>query len=576
MSINNISIKGPSSNASRASIGSIDYSSSANTLYFANSSNLWQSIDTESLCIYRHNTLLTALKLSPSEELIAFGDNNGNVYILNLASKNIIFQKTILAAKINSISWSPDSKRIVAVGNGRNIFGGAALISSGSGLGEISGHSKNVLSCDWKPTTPYQVVTASEDSSIASFNVPPLRFKNASNSFTKMVNCVAYKHDGSVFLAGSSDKTLRVFDGETAEYLYTFPTTHKLSILSIAWCKDADSSLFVTTSSDKTVKLYDFNSQKLLSEVIIGDNVGDMGSCLVWNGDSIKLLSSNGFIHTLSYENNTLTIRDTLIGHQKPIIASVAYKNDIFTVDWSGRIIKSSADSNHVHIPSFEIYASGMVVVNDQLLVSLSSSVLIFDLDLNFIEEQSFDDPIQTIASSRDHCNLIVVTRKSILVNGIEVAPAVNQILAAAISSNPEIFAVAAGSNIYFYNSGETIKVDTIHQKICSLDFNSDFKLVSSDSIKRIILWDNCEPIITGWDYHTGKVSQVSWSTDNQHIASVGIDGTISIWDSEKLRSRIYILAAHEGPIHTLSWIDANTIVTSGDDASVKKWVINY
>lgn len=39
-----------------------------------------------------------------------------------------------------NVQWSDDSKRVVAVGDGKERFGAVFLFDSGSSVGEISGH----------------------------------------------------------------------------------------------------------------------------------------------------------------------------------------------------------------------------------------------------------------------------------------------------------------------------------------------------------------------------------------------------------------------------------------------------
>jgi hypothetical protein len=53
------------------------------------------------------------------------------------------------------------------------------MFDSGSSVGEISGHSKPVSSCDFKQTRPYRVVTGGEDMLVNYFEGPPFKFKKS-------------------------------------------------------------------------------------------------------------------------------------------------------------------------------------------------------------------------------------------------------------------------------------------------------------------------------------------------------------------------------------------------------------
>lgn len=47
-----------------------------------------------------------------------------------------------LSGKINDLAWDGESKRIIVGGEGKDKFGAAFFMDSGSSCGEITGHSK--------------------------------------------------------------------------------------------------------------------------------------------------------------------------------------------------------------------------------------------------------------------------------------------------------------------------------------------------------------------------------------------------------------------------------------------------
>lgn len=84
---------------------------------------------------------------------------------------------------IKDIAWSPDNQRMVVVGEGRERFGHVFMSETGTSVGEISGQSKPINSCDFRPARPFRIVTGSEDNTTAVFEGPPFKFK-----MTKQVN----------------------------------------------------------------------------------------------------------------------------------------------------------------------------------------------------------------------------------------------------------------------------------------------------------------------------------------------------------------------------------------------------
>jgi len=57
------------------------------------------------------------------------------------------------------------------------------MAETGTSVGEISGQSKSINSCDFRPARPFRIVTGCEDNTIGVFEGPPFKFK-----MTKQVN----------------------------------------------------------------------------------------------------------------------------------------------------------------------------------------------------------------------------------------------------------------------------------------------------------------------------------------------------------------------------------------------------
>jgi WD40 repeat protein len=66
-------------------------------------------------------------------------------------------------------------------------FGHVFMAETGTSVGEISGQSKSINSCDFRPARPFRLITGSEDNTIAVFEGPPFKFKYA--KFIFYYNC---------------------------------------------------------------------------------------------------------------------------------------------------------------------------------------------------------------------------------------------------------------------------------------------------------------------------------------------------------------------------------------------------
>lgn len=75
------------------------------------------------------------------------------------------------------------------------------MAETGTSVGEISGQSKSINSCDFRPARPFRIVTGCEDNTIGVFEGPPFKFK-----MTKQVNF--FVHKNSVLCASMCELVL--------------------------------------------------------------------------------------------------------------------------------------------------------------------------------------------------------------------------------------------------------------------------------------------------------------------------------------------------------------------------------
>jgi len=58
------------------------------------------------------------------------------------------------------------------------------MAETGTSVGEISGQSKSINSCDFRPARPFRLITGSEDNTIGIFEGPPFKFKYVCTKFS--------------------------------------------------------------------------------------------------------------------------------------------------------------------------------------------------------------------------------------------------------------------------------------------------------------------------------------------------------------------------------------------------------
>ncbi len=71
-------------------------------------------------------------------------------------------------------------------------------VETGASRGAITGHSKTITTVDYRPNSPFRIVTGSEDLGLAWFEGPPFKWVHGMQEHTRFVNCVRFSPDGKL------------------------------------------------------------------------------------------------------------------------------------------------------------------------------------------------------------------------------------------------------------------------------------------------------------------------------------------------------------------------------------------
>ncbi len=163
----------------------------------------------------QHATDVTAARYSPSGFYVASADKSGKVRIWDTVNAEHILKNEFqpISGPIKDLAWSPDSQRMVCVGDGREKFGHVFLADTGTSNGDITGQSRPVNSCDFRPARPFRIITGSEDNTAAFYEGPPFKFKGTRTEHSRYVQVVRYAPHGKVWASGGFDGKVFVYDG---------------------------------------------------------------------------------------------------------------------------------------------------------------------------------------------------------------------------------------------------------------------------------------------------------------------------------------------------------------------------
>ena len=194
-------------------------------------------------------------------------DAHGNIRIWDTVNEEHILKNECrpISGKICDVAWDSDSKRIIAVGEGKESFGHAFAYDTLSSVGEITGHSKVINSVSIRQQRPYRAVTASDDMTVSFFHGVPFKHAKTIRDHTRFVHAVQFSPNGDLFVSAGADGKIFLYDGKTGDKIDELTTaegSHKGSVFALSW--SPDSTQLLSSSADYTAKIWDINTKSVV------------------------------------------------------------------------------------------------------------------------------------------------------------------------------------------------------------------------------------------------------------------------------------------------------------------------
>jgi len=571
-----------------------DFKNKKDIVYCVGQSVVVRSLENPMKCYFfrEHTSQVLVARYSPSGFYIASTDIQGKLKVWDTVNQeHVVTLNKDTIGQYMDMQWSEDSKRIIGGGSGRQSFGEVFLTDSGSGVGQISGHSKSILSVDMKPTRPYRCITGSEDFSVNFYEGPPFKFLKSTRDHSKYVNCVRFSPNGEKAVSVSSDKRGIFYDAKTGDVIGELSTDdgHSSSIYACAWSDDSNSLL--TVSADKTAKIWNTSTYKCVKTFTFPDDVNHFQVGCLWQGQFIVTVNLRGDISLLD-ENNTDRPLRVIHGHSNKITTLAydksshkAYTSDItgFTIEWNlenGRTAPFEGTPHTNNVSKIHIHEGKLLSVafDDSLKVTPLESREYgpsIPLEGQPIDVKNYGNSIFVLT----HDKLLTVTNGSVS-NQQELG-----FVATCFAIHPSGKEIAIGGkdlliHVYTLNGDKlTKKYDLSGNQgyVTCLDYSPNGQyLGSGDSSRQVKAWEGNAIKEKRWVFHTTFVTSIKWCSDNEHVVTGSVDTNVIVWNLSKPLRRILIEKAHQGGVTDVAWIDVNTIASVGDDCSLKTWSVTH
>ncbi|XP_072032774.1 actin-interacting protein 1-like [Amphiura filiformis] len=561
-----------------------------------------RDIEDPSKCdVYAEHQYQTSVaKYAPSGFYIASGDQTGKIRIWDTTNAEHILKAEYqpIGGVIKDLAWSPDSKRIVVGGEGREKFGHVFLFDSGSSVGEVSSHSKPINSVDYKPSRPFRIITGSEDFHVAFFEGPPFKFKLSHKDHSRFLQAVRYSPDGEFFATGGADGKVIVYNGKDATKVCELGEggqAHKGGIYAVSW--SPDSTQLLSASGDKSAKIWDVKENVCKTEFQMGSEVMDQQIGCLWQGEHIITVSLSGAINYLD-KNNPDTPLQIVKGHNKLISAMTTSEDGstIYTASTDGRVVVWDAASGKNDTITGRLHANqvnGMTLVGDKVAsIGMDDKLKFFSTADKAYTDSELSTGSQPKSICSSHGGLIVVgcvDQVQVYRTDVKSSSISVPYVAQSVAIHPNHQEIAVGANdtriyIYSLDSSDVLTEKTqlkVGGAVNTLAYSPDGKfLCSSGQDKEVSLFDlgnNYEKSKHHWQHHTASVNEISWSPDSQHIVSCSLDTGLIVWSVEKPGSYIKMLRSHpRANIRNVRWLSNTSVVSAADDCCVKIWDITH
>lgn len=571
-----------------------------NFLYTNGNSVIIRDIGNPSVCdIYtEHSQMATVAKYSPSGFYIASADQTGKIRIWDTINKEHLLKNEFqpFVGVVKDLSWSPDSQRIIAVGEGRERFGHVFTAETGTSVGEIGGHSKQINSCDFRPTRPFRIITGSEDNTVGIYEGPPFKFKLTISDHARFVQSVRYSANGELFATAGFDGKMFLYNATTYEKVGEFGSpAHSGGIYAVAW--SPDNTKLLTASGDKTCKIWDASTMSVVTEFSMGADVLDQQVSCLWQGEHILSVSLSGFINYLDPNNPDKPLR-VIKGHHKSITALAVSPNreSIYTGSHDGYISfwdAATGDQDRVAGLHHTNQVQDMCTGTDAIYTcGLDDTVRSIQLLSNEYSNLAIKMDSQPRGMTTADGNLVIVADIadiSIIENDMKVATHPIDYEATCISLHPKGQDVAVGGNkdhkvhVYLLKGYSLTEKTTLEQcgAITDVRYSPDGEyLAASDANRMVRLYLSSTYEYAhnlDWCFHTARVNCIGWSPDSKFLATGSLDTGVIVWSTQHPMKHINIKKAHpQSQITRLAWLDNSTIVSAGQDSNVKIWEVNF
>jgi WD40 repeat protein len=538
-----------------------------------------------------------AIAFSPDGQYITTGDTSAEIYVWQIADRQLSLHLKAHQHWIFSLAFSPNDPVLASASSDHTVK--LWDITTGQLLRTID-HSAVVFGVAYSPDGQ-TLATASDDHRVKIWNPLTGECLKTLQGHTDRVSTVAYSLDGQLLVSGSTDQTVKVWDVNSGQLVCTLHG-HTNQVRSVAFGPDR---ILVSSSEDGSIKQWDITTTQCIQTLnghtnwVTAIAFSEDGRILASSSEdqTVKLwdVSTGNLLRTLREHDNS--VRAIAFHPTRQILASAGAGQTLrlWDIENGQSLHTVQGFTNPVHRVIFSpdgqrfvsCHGDKMIRVWDsqskQVRLSLGGHTNIVRW-IDFAPQRTSDSQMLISCSNDQTVRVWNINAGNLLETfwkhqGI--------VLDASFSPDGRIIASSSGdktikmwsiSPLESRNSKKTdVKTLEGHNDwVTSISFNPDQKTIASGSLDRTIkLWNiNTGKLLYTLQGHINPVLTVVFDPTGQLLASGSLGINLRLWNVAT-RECFKILQGHAGGIWTIAFHPADKILATGSaDTTIKLWDI--